>query len=171
MKSLFQYRFAFFYAMGLTVIFYLIIPVLRNSDSPAVRYMYDLFASRGPVPAFIVLIFFYVLMMVITARRREDYKNSLIIGLYAYTVFPIILGFMATVLGSASALGRYNQELLAAATDEDRAEALWHLIGGIGVATDTTLLGLLSACALIPVIFSLCVSRKEEEAESVSDSC
>lgn len=77
-----------------------------------------------------------------------------------------VLGFIGTVLGLSDAIGGFGQVLAASADMAQIRDALLGVTGGLSVAFETTLIGLVSA-----VILQLLVSSIKQKEDLFLDAC
>lgn len=94
------------------------------------------------------------------AENDENHMESTYTALRGFIWSIPIFGFIGTVLGLSSAIGEFGSVLSRGAEMEQLRGALEDVTGGLAVAFDTTLLGLVAA-VIIQLILTL-VRRKEE---------
>ncbi len=94
------------------------------------------------------------------AENDENHMETTYTALRGFIWAIPILGFIGTVLGLSSAIGSFGSVLSSAEGIDKLRGALQKVTGGLSVAFDTTLLGLVAA-VIIQFILTL-VKRKEE---------
>ena len=94
------------------------------------------------------------------AENDENYTDSTYTAVRGFIWAIPVLGFIGTVLGLSSAIGGFGSVLSKAAEISELRTALQEVTGGLSIAFETTLVGLVAAVLIQLVLTS--IKRKEE---------
>lgn len=100
------------------------------------------------------------------AENDENYTESTYTGLRGFIWAIPVLGFIGTVLGLSSAIGGFGAVLSKAAEISELRSALQEVTGGLSIAFETTLVGLVAA-----VLIQLLLTSVKRNEEVFLDDC
>jgi biopolymer transport protein ExbB/TolQ len=104
------------------------------------------------------------------AENDEDHMDSSYSLLRGFIWGIPILGFIGTVLGLSTAIGRFGQVVGAGDAIETLQSSLQEVTGGLAIAFDTTLIALVAAL-IIQLILTAVRKREESFLDACRDYC
>ena len=155
-----RYRFTPIYAIVFTVLWFMLLHTFSGS------YPYQIFVRRGPVQYFTTFMTFFTISMTLAARYHRDYRVPMIIGLYGFSLFPVIAGMLAYFATISSALSNLSLLPGLIAMNSGTGELIETISGsfmGVQFAVDALHLGLLSAVLTWSIILWHCTTSNKEK--------
>lgn len=104
------------------------------------------------------------------AENDEDHMDSSYSLLRGFIWGIPIMGFIGTVLGLSSAIGRFGQVVAAGDAIDTLQSSLQEVTAGLSIAFDTTLIALVSALA-VQLILTAVRKREESFLDECRDYC
>lgn len=157
MKTIFtSYKFAPLYS------FAILIPCLLAAILflPRESYFYAVLMQRGLCSFLILWLTFNTIILTLLAKAKKDRRGTLIVGLVASAMIPVVIGIIGFLLGISSSFQCFT-DYLTSGIQADLLTGIDRAAIGIGVSTDPLLLGILSLLLTFLFILPLCLNTGE----------
>jgi len=130
-------------------------------------WFFNLLHKRGPIQYLIVYFTIRNSLAIIIAKTRKELPGYFFRQLFAYSLFPFLLGLAGTVMGLGQTIVGFVDLLNSGNVDSSR-EALTMIIRGAGVSLDTLYLGLCGTLWILPIYIQI-LSFTRKVVPSVAD--
>ena len=157
MKRIFSsYKIAPLYSFVLLISCLLALGIFVRKDN----YCYAVLMQRGPCSILILWVTFNTIILTFMAKAKKDRRGTLLVGLFASAMIPVVIGMLGFLLGiSSSSLSL--TDYLKSGRQADLLKGIDNMTFGFGVSADPLLLGVLSLLVTFSFILPLCLNKGE----------